>query len=228
MTVQEFINLTLRDMQALAQGETPSTEESADALATLNQIILSHSLEPWIWTAQRLTFTLIPGLAIYTIGPAGSWVTLARPTRILGAMSYSGEFQQGVSVIPMTDLLARIKNGSGITAALPELMGVDEAAPLVNARVWATPNSVASMEIAMLLPMTAGLVLGDSISFPVPGYDLALRCELAVTLAPGWGLEIPTGLAANYQRSSGRLSGQRPSTPTPPAQKQQAAEAPNQ
>ncbi len=227
MTVQEFINLALRDMGALAQGETPNSDESADALTTLNQIILSHSLEPWIWNAKHETFLLTAGKWAYTLGPGGDWATAARPTRVLGAMAYSGAFQQGVAVKPMTDFSAAIDNGAGITAVLPKLMGVDQAAPLVNCRVWPTPSGVASIEVHSLQPLTAGLALGDAINFPVPGYELALRFELAMTLASGWGLEIPAGLAANYQRTNLRLVGQRPSMPTPP-QQQQAAPAPQQ
>jgi hypothetical protein len=61
-TVRDLIKGSLRLLGATATGETPSSEEQADALATLNALLDSWSLERLMITEKiREQFALVAG-----------------------------------------------------------------------------------------------------------------------------------------------------------------------
>lgn len=207
MTAQELINLALRDLGELPGGETPNAEESADALSTLNQILGSWSLDRRaVYTRSVQTFALTQNVNAYTMGVGGSWNTAARPVKIIGALAIVSGFQQGLEVLPMEIFSAQIANGQGITAALPSKMGVDAAAPNLNVRVFPTPNVLGSIEVQSWQALAEFATLATEVTFPVPGYELALRTELAVTLAPSYGRPVSADLAGNLQRFLTRMA----------------------
>lgn len=195
-TVQDaIINPALQDIGALAQGETPSTTETAQALIALNQILSSWSLERrTVYTQKHGAFTITAGVNIYTMGSGGTWNTTARPVRITAAFSYFGTapavFQQGCEVMPMAEYTRSIVNGQGVTAVLPTKLGVDSAAPLVNVHVWPNPSTTATIDVHYWEPLTAFAAESDTVNFPVPGFDMALRLELALMLGPSFGAPL--------------------------------------
>lgn len=206
MTVQDLISDAYCDTGATAPGETPESTELDRGLRILNQILSSRSLErDFVYTAKHETFALVANINSYTMGSGGSWSTTARPVRITGAMAYSGKFQQGVAVMNMEKFTQAIANNAGLTATLPQQMGVDTGAPLLTIRVFPTPNDSAFIEVHSWQPLTAFALLSDTVTFPVPGYEAALRSELAATLAPGLGRPVTVEMAGNMNRFNQRV-----------------------
>lgn len=206
MTVQDLISDAYCDTGATAPGETPETLELDRGLRILNQILSSRSLErDFVYTFKHETFSLVANINSYTMGVGGSWSTAARPVRITGAMAYLGKFQQGVAVMNMEKFTQAIANNSGMTATLPLQIGVDTGAPLLTIRVFPTPNDSAFIEVHSWQPLTAFAALGDTVSFPVPGYEAILRAELAATLAPGLGRPVTVEMAGNMNRFNQRV-----------------------
>lgn len=206
-TVEDsLINPALMDIGALAQGETAATSESDQALIALNQILSSWSLERrFVHTHKQENFTLSVGVSAYTMGSGGTWSTSARPVGVTGIMATSGAFQQGLDVMPMADFRASIRNGQGVTAVLPSKAGVDTAGTLVNIEVWPPPSTTATVRVSSWQPLTEFAAITDTVSFPVPGYQAALRAELAITLAPSFGRPIPPGLVERFTVTQNRL-----------------------
>lgn len=206
MTAQDFITDAYCDTGSTQPGETPSTPELNRALVILNQIISSRSLErDFVWTAQHGTFALTNGVNKYTMGVGGSWVTADRPVRVTAARAFQGKFERGVKVGSIEEYTASIIDGGGVTATLPEHMGVDTGAPLLTIYVWPTPNDSASIDMHYWTPITSLASLSTVIAFPTPGIEAAIRAELAVTLAPGLGRPVPVELAGNFNRFNGRV-----------------------
>jgi NADH:ubiquinone oxidoreductase subunit B-like Fe-S oxidoreductase len=68
----EIISSALKDIGALAAGETPTPEAAQDAFIMLNRMIDQWSNEQMmIFYKTEIIFTLTPGQTQYTIGPGG-------------------------------------------------------------------------------------------------------------------------------------------------------------
>ena len=95
-TAGDIINGSLRLIGQLAEGETPSSETSADALAAMNQMLDSWSTERLaVYTTQDQNFTWAAAAATKTIGPSGDFIG-TRPIQILDS-SYFIDRATGVS-----------------------------------------------------------------------------------------------------------------------------------
>jgi hypothetical protein len=204
-TVQQFINDVLTDIGEFAPGETPNSDESDFAFRVLNQIISSWSLEELtVYVVKHETFNITATVDRYTMGPSGVWATAARPVRVTGASTKSGNFKSGLDILSWRDF-EQIDDPIGTTSALPTKMGVDNAAPLLNVGIWPMPNLGSVVEVSSWQPLTQFAALGDTVAWPYPGYDLALRDELTFRLCTPFGRPMPEGLMAAMQLSKQRL-----------------------
>jgi hypothetical protein len=98
-TAQTIIELAFKDIGATAAGETPNTSELNDGLDRLNQLITSLNAEGATpWEKRSETRALVSGAQAFTMGPTGEFVT-NRPTRVLAARCYSGQYGRGLRVI---------------------------------------------------------------------------------------------------------------------------------
>jgi hypothetical protein len=206
MTVQDVITYALISLGEIQPNETPNTDENNWAFANVNLILSSWSLEGFtVYTHQISNFALQTGVISYTMGVGGTWGTTARPVKIKGATARSTVFENGLTVLPMAQFEAAVRNPTGRSDILPSLLGEDSAAPLKNIRIWPPPAANASIEISFWIPFTAFVSPADTVSFPEPGLELALIGELALTLAPGFGRPVNAELAGNAQRAKQRI-----------------------
>jgi hypothetical protein len=205
VTVQELVNLALQDIGVLATGESPSSDESDDCFDTLNHIVQSWSIEGLTtYKQQHSTHTLTAGQMAYQIGPSAAWATAEKPIKVTAAHAYFGNFQQGLEVLSFSEFTKRIANGQGATAALPNLMAADNTDPVVNIRVFPTPNISASIEVSYWTTLSDFASLATTVSLP-KGFELALRHALALAMAPGFGRAADPGLVAQAQQSKAAI-----------------------
>lgn len=218
MTVQDLITSTMKLIGAIAAGEVPTADESADCLARLQDMVDS-------WAAERLTifqvlrsvYPLTSGKQQYTIGPGGDF-DQARPVWIQDAGIISNANPSQPLELPMSMLSdddyasVSIKNvASSLSWYLYYNYGND-----ANGRgtcwVWPIPN-VGNLQIALYCPQQLSVfpALATTIILP-PGYREALRFNLAVRLSPEFGKApdpVINGLAtesfARIQRANKRL-----------------------
>jgi hypothetical protein len=205
MDGQGLINLALKDLGEIAEDETPTSGESSDGLATLNHIIASWSNEGLVIAGlTHTTFSLAADTAAYTMGVGATWVTTARPMKIVGAEAYSGKFKNGIECVSYAEYRRRTKNATGLTATLPELLGFDNAAATVAVRLHPTPNATASIEIDYWMPLTQVATLATALAFP-EGFEWALRTALVIALAPMYGRTATQEHAANAQTAKNAI-----------------------
>jgi hypothetical protein len=197
MDAQGLINLVLKDIGETDGDETPTTAESNDALATLNHIISSWSNEGVLIAGlTHTTFSLAADTAAYVMGSGQTWATSARPMKIVGAEAYSGKFKNGVECVSYAEYRRRVKNATGLTATLPDLLGFDNAAANIAVRVHPTPNATASIEVDYWMPLTQIATLATALSLP-EGFEWALRTALVIALCPMYNREATQNQAAN-------------------------------
>lgn len=113
----DLITGALRNINALEAGETPSAQDSGDALMVLNDLVESWSLDKLIIFSQvENVLALIPGQNQYTIGnPVGGTFTgtLVAGSPIISGVTIPTGLTLGGS---LSDVQASIPSGATITA----------------------------------------------------------------------------------------------------------------
>lgn len=209
MTVQRLINLAFLELGEISSGGAPNTDESTDALDIANQLLAQLGLDG-LYTYNRKHYsglTVTAGVNAYTIGSAGSWATTDRPLQIEGATAYSGHMRQGLQVVSMADFARMASSPKGVTQLLPELLGVDNATPTLNARIFPNSNIGCSVELHTIEPLTALASLVATVDFAA-GYERPFRLLLAGELYPQFPREsgMDPQLAQNIQNAKVTLA----------------------
>lgn len=202
MTALQLITRALRTIGSLAAGETPTAEEADDCLTILNEMVSAWGTQrQTIFVVARNVYPVTNLVQTYTIGPGATW-DQARPLWIQDA----GIIQLNNSNTPL-ELPMQIwtvdqwaaESLKQTQSALPMALYYDYGFSTTGrgtVSLWPVP-SVGTLNIALYTPtaLTQFANLATPYTFP-PGYDRALRLQLAVELAPEFGRPIDPTLAA--------------------------------
>lgn len=208
MLVSDLINQAFLDMGAIAAGETITGAEQADAFLRLNQMVKTWSIEHL--TAPNMShtaFTPVAGTIAYTLGTGGSFTTAARPLRVTGATSLSGNFRSNVEVMSFEQFHSTVNDPLGSSSVLALKLAADNGFPSINLRVFPVPAaSPGTLWLDYWMALAAFGGVGDTIALP-EGWENALHFNLAVALYPQYARAggIPDVLAANAQNSKESL-----------------------
>ena len=196
MTFQDLVNGALRSLGVIAAGESPSTEESNDALAALNDLVAS-------WTALGMPIYEITRDATVTLTGAASYELTTRPVRIKSAAVIAANgTAMPVQLVPSEKWSAiQDKTRTGIFA---EALFCDYAFP--DATVYLSPKPGAgTLELFVYRELASDNALADTVSLP-PGYQRALRFNLAVDLAGEYGRAASPELVASAAESKNAIT----------------------
>lgn len=183
--VQDFINSVFRLIGVLDSGENPSSTESNDALAALNQLIAS-------WSGAgvpiyQTSYEIIP------LTGSTNYPLAVRPVRIKSAHVTNAGISQPAAIVT-SEGWSRSKDRQLISRWAQELYW-DSGYPVSNLYLWPSPTS-GVLELYSLKPLSTFASLSSAIDLP-PGYEHALRFALASALAPEYGSVLSPELAAN-------------------------------
>ncbi len=191
-----LINAAFRKIGVIAAGEIPNSDESADALATLNTLMESWSAEQ-VTVYQILNFqgALVAATAAYTIGTGGVLNT-SRPLKIeaAGIITPDG-LRHEMKIIGVTDW-GKIEEKT-LTGKLPKVLYNDNAFPLATLNVWPVPNATGgapTLALYLWLQLQQFATIGDTFAMPPP-YFRALTYALAIDLAPEYGSQAQAAAA---------------------------------
>ncbi len=184
----DLISGSLRLIGAIATGEAPSTSEQSDGLSVLNQMIDSWSNDGFlIFKETTKTFSLTPGKSRYTLGPGGDFDN-CYPMEIKDAT-----FKQSANDLdfPMTQYNLEQWNSISLKdqqSTIPNYFYFNRGAPLCELKIWPVPSESSTITLSMLNQLLKYDSLDDELCLP-PGYERMLRFNLAIELAPEYGLE---------------------------------------
>lgn len=188
-TAGDQINGALRLLGVLAEGETPSSETSEDALVSLNQMIDSWSIERLsVFSTQDQVFTWPSGTRSRTLGPSGDFVGL-RPVLVDDATYFrdaSTNVSYGLKLINQNQY-----NGIAVktlTSTYPQVMWVNMTYPDIEMYVYPVPTRDLEFHFVSVQELTQPANLATDLFFP-PGYLRAFKYNLACELAPEFGVE---------------------------------------
>ena len=188
-TASEIINGALRLIGALAEGDTPSAETSADALAAMNQMIDSWSTERLsTFNTQDQVFTWPTDQITRTLGPTGDFVG-NRPV-LLDDSTYYRDASTGVS-FGIKFINQQQYNGIAVktvTSTYPQVMWINMENPNITMTIYPKPTRALEWHFISVEELTQAATLATALAFP-PGYLRAFRYNLACEIAPELGVE---------------------------------------
>jgi len=187
-TALDMIKRSLRMLGVYSAGETPSAEESTDALAVLNSMIEGWANESLLIYAQASdTIPLAAGVYQKTVGPTGDIVT-ARPVEVLQS-SYI--LYQGVSyplaIATLTDYNA-IPVKTQIQG-IPVDLYVLATYPNIALTLWPLPAGDMTLILQSNKQLQSFTSLTDVLTMP-PGYERAIVHSLAEELGPDYQVAV--------------------------------------
>jgi len=194
-TAQTVINRAFR----LVTGSTdaPNTTDTDTALEALNNLLASWRNDNLtIFSSTKLTLSLVASTASYTIGPTGDLVT-TRPISIEYAYQTISNTDYGVAIQTQEEY-DRI-NDKTTTGDLVHLIAYNPTMADGTLSVWPIPNANTSLYLTVNTTLDV-LTAGTTLSFP-PGWERALGANLAVEIAPEYGIEVPQSVMMLAQKS---------------------------
>lgn len=208
-SARNLITAALRDLGAIGSRNTPTAADLQDGFEALNQWVTDLDTQrATIFTVKREVFSLVAGTSSYTIGPGGTFNTV-RPMRIdhVGlVLDRAAATVVEVSLgRPVTDQEYQRVVAKALPATYPSGIYYDygfEATGL--ARIYPLPIPTSSTcDLILYIPraMQEFADLSTLYAFP-PGYERAIRANLALELAPMWDREVVPAL---YERAKQSL-----------------------
>jgi hypothetical protein len=190
-TAGDQIDGALRLIGQLAEGETPSSETSADALLAFNQMIDSWNTERLsIYSTQDQTLTWPANTISVTLGPTGTLVG-NRPIALDDSTFFrdpSTGVSYGIKIINQSqyDGIA-VKT---VTSTFPQVLWLNMNMPDIEMYVYPVPIRALEWHFISVEELTQPALLATDLVIP-PGYLRAFRYNLACEIAAEFGVEPP-------------------------------------
>lgn len=188
-TAGDLINGALRLLGVLAEGETPSSETSSDALNAMNQMIDSWNTEKLsIYNTQDQIYTWPTDEITRTLGPTGNFVG-NRPV-LLDDATY---FRDPTTNVSFGIKFINQQQYDGIavktvTSTYPQVIWVNMTYPDITMTIYPKPTRALEWHFISVQELTQPATLATDILLP-PGYLRAFRYNLACEIAPEFGVE---------------------------------------
>lgn len=195
MTVRDMIRRSLVLIGVLADGETPSSEMLSDGFLSLKDLLGSWSNENLIINAKtKEEFNLVGGQQTYTMGQSGNFNTL-RAQKIENAIiqTLSNPKQELPVEIITQDRWAAIPTKE-TESTFPTMIFQENSYPLDRLNLWPIPSAAIKLILWSWKPLSELSNVNTVIELP-PGYDRAIRYNLALELCPEYGKEASPTVA---------------------------------
>lgn len=204
-TVRSIVTSVMRLLGVNESGESPDGDIMNDCMAALTSMLDSWSNNSLlIYNRSPISFPLVAGQQTYTLGVGGQWDTTnwsngKRPVRIERAyLTYQNTVPNQAMDMPI-DIL-NVYDWSAIPLKLqpspiPTKLYDDGANPLRNVSLWPVPSVAQTITLWLwepLIDLNSGL--DQVLTFP-PGYERAIKYNLAVEFASEIGKDLPDTVA---------------------------------
>lgn len=182
-----IIKGALRALGRIGRGMDMSGDQATDGLEILNQLIASWSGENLVIPSRTTeTLTYSTSKNEYTIGSGGDLDTV-RPIQILdGYHRLNNQLDYAMEIMSFRRYAdIGLKNIS----TFPERLYYEPEYPLGKIHFDYAPTTDLTLHLISMKPLTAIADLDTAIALPAE-YDRALKFNLAMDLAPDYGMQI--------------------------------------
>ena len=153
--VLDLISRSYRLLGVIAEGETPNAAKAQDALFALNGLLDEYNTTAGLsYMVDMLSFTLVPGQQVYTIGPVQTF-TISTATNVMT-----------VTAVP-----AGLEYGSIVNGAVVAASGITLGTTVLNQLTSTAPNGVLGGTGTYTLSTTPG-TLGPISATIISPYQL--------------------------------------------------------
>lgn len=196
MTGLSVVKAALRLLGAIGEGQTPSSSESSDALEALNAMLgVWNTNRQNLFSSSYASYALVTTQQLYTLGTGGGF-NAARPVKIISIDAVIGDAGNSTPTVEKARIpieIITVEQWGAIRSrmaksTIPERVYPDMAFPLIALNFWPVPTftgTAPQVEIYQWARLVAFADLTTPYTFP-EGYELALKSNLAVTIAPEW------------------------------------------
>lgn len=201
MKIRGLLKASLRAIGAIDPHNVPTNQELTDTLEAMDLM-----LENWfvdgltVYVGKEENFSLSSGTSTYTIGDGGAFDT-DRPYNILGAFIRSSGYDYPVDIITASEFNSIFDKS---LTGMPWKLSFLPESPLGLVRLYFTPDAAYDLHIQSQKPLAEITDLDADISFE-QGYKAAIKWNLAVELAPEWGVELSQVVAAKAIETKNRI-----------------------
>lgn len=166
----------------LNKGEGLSSDDAADGLVSLNDLIASWANDSLlVYTRTEETFSLVAGTSAYLIGASQTFNT-TKPVRIIEAqIRDTANLDYPMSII--NDEEYQDITFKGNSSSIPSYLNYNNGHPYGTINLYPTPSVNYSLRLLSEKPLTAFAATSTSVDLPA-GWNRALRFNLAVEMAP--------------------------------------------
>jgi hypothetical protein len=184
-TPSRIIQFAMKDAGLLQEGDRPNGDDLAQYISRLNDMVnmwQTQGLKLWLNSVQAVT--LVAGTGSYTLGPAGSIITV-KPTRVI-----EGYYISSSNISRQLDTLSwegynSLPNATQQGAIVAYFVDKQQANLVV--KTWLVPDTGAAagrMDLLIQQQVTGAVSLNDTMGFPLEWY-MALRWGLADDICGG-------------------------------------------
>lgn len=213
ITAYGIINDAMVDAGILQSGQRASSEQVANYLRRLNDIInLWQTYGLKLFLQQEVPFTLVSGVGTYQFGPSVVFppnIRMAKPSRVLqGYVLIAGSNVRRPLVCLSVDEWERLGQVIGNQGPINSYM-VRKFSDYLEVDLWLTPDATEALNTCVLLMQvqpTNPVYISDETSFPQE-WRIALRWALAEDIATGQPQAIIDRCAKNADIYRQQLEG---------------------
>jgi hypothetical protein len=196
MVTTDLIRSSLRLIGAISSSETPASDETMDALEALNLLLSSWGASRFLSkNTQTITHTLT-GATSYTIGRGGDIDTI-RPSAIFTAYYTLGGLDYPLQVL---DYKTYSEIGTKNIGSIPEYVVLKPDYPLSTIYVFPV-GSGGVLTLSAVRPQVELDINDDVQDIYPPEWIRALKYNLAVEIAPEYGVTVSPEIAALARES---------------------------
>lgn len=187
MTALEMIKASLRLIGAVSSDETLEASIADNAKQVFNMMLDQWANEALLVYARTdASYNLQIGVASYTIGSGGVF-NGARPVQIDAAFVRDGTTDLPLQIIGPNEYFEIASKASSST--YPTHLYYKSDYPLGTIYVYPVPSEVNALHLIHRVAFTKMEEYTDTIDLP-PGYEMAIRYNLAAELAPEFGVSV--------------------------------------
>jgi len=186
LTRDQMITASLRKLGVLAEGQTPSAQNLADATVAFNSVIAElRTVGNPLWARVEYTFT--PVTNVYTIGN-GYTLNTDYPVRLYHAYRTEVNVRIPMDIVAKEDFSHLPTNSAGSPLKLCYTPGINVG----TIELWPTPLSTSTATVTLVYQRPYDYMINstDTLDFPEEWYN-AIIYRVAVLLAPEWGVALP-------------------------------------
>lgn len=185
LTRDQLVQAVLRKLAALSEGQTPSTQNYADATVALNMKLAQYrALGMALWARESYTFT--PTTNVYTIGE-GQTLNTVFPTKVIQAYRTETNTKIDMELIPREEYNILPASTSGNPIKLSYQPNINSG----TIWLWPTPVSTNTSTVTIVYqrPMQVFTSGTQTLDMPEEWYN-AVVFGTAVDLSPEWSIPL--------------------------------------